>query len=142
MKRFAGADLQLGIREKEQKLGNYNLGFTTGKNAKAIKKYISHQVKKNDPVSIVRERNGCYILSSDRTQRIGQLSQKSTIAQAMRGQALTELQGFFISDIFCWTLEDTIKSDEKNGTNYASQWCEEAEGCAFVVAIAGYGTEV
>lgn len=142
MKRYAGADLQLGIREREQKLGNYNLGFTTGKDAKAIKKYISHQVKKNDPVSIIRVGNGCYILSSDRTQKIGQLSQKSTIAQAMRGQALTELQGFFISDIFCWTLEDTIKSDEKNGTNYASQWCEEAEGCAFVVTIAGYGTEV
>ena len=139
MKRYAGADLQLGIREKELKLGNYNLGFTTRKNARAIKEYISHQVKKNDPVSIVQERNGCYILSSDRTQRIGQLSQKSSIAQAMREQALTELQGFFISDIFCWTLEDTIKSDEKNGTDYASKWCEEAEGCAFVVAIAGYG---
>lgn len=139
MKRYAGADLQLGIREKEQKLGNYNLGFTTRENARAIKEYISHQVKKNDPVSIVQEGNGCYILSSDRTQRIGQLSQKSTIAQAMRGQAMTELQGFFISDIFCWTLEDTIKSDEKNGTDYASEWCEEAEGCAFVVTIAGYG---
>ena len=141
MKRFAGAELQLGIREKEQKLGNYNLGFTTGKNARAIKEYISHQVKKNDPVSIVREGNGCYILSSDRTQRIGQLSQKSTIAQAMREQALTELQGFFISDIFCWTLEDTIQSDAKNGTNYAVQWCEEARGLAFVIAIAGYGKE-
>ena len=139
MKRYAGADLQLGIREKEQKLGNYNLGFTTDKNARAIKEYISHQVKKNDPVSIVRERNGYYILSSDRTRKIGQLSQKSSIAQAMREQALTELQGFFISDIFCWTLEDTIKSDEKNGTDHASKWCEEAEGCAFVVAIAGYG---
>lgn len=141
MKRYAGAELQLGIREKEQKLGNYNLGFTTGKNARAIKEYISHQVKKNDPVSIVRERNGCYILSSDRRQKIGQLSQKSTIAQAMREQALTELQGFFISDIFCWTLEDTIQSDAKNGTNYAVQWCEEARGLAFVIAIAGYGKE-
>ena len=141
MKRYAGAELQLGIREKEQKLGNYNLGFTTGKNARAIKEYISHQVKKNDPVSIVREGNGCYILSSDRRQKIGQLSQKSTIAQAMREQALTELQGFFISDIFCWTLEDTIQSDAKNGTNYAVQWCEEARGLAFVIAIAGYGKE-
>lgn len=141
MKRYAGAELQLGIREKEQKLGNYNLGFTTGKDARAIKEYISHQVKKNDPVLIVREGNGCYILSSDRRQKLGQLSQKSTIAQAMREQALTELQGFFISDIFCWTLEDTIQSDAKNGTNYAVQWCEEARGLAFVIAIAGYGKE-
>lgn len=141
MKRFAGSDIEFGIREREQQLGNYNLGFTTGRDAREIKNYISNYVQKNDPVSIVREGNWCYILSCDGNRRIGQLSQQSTIARAMIAQGKAKLNGFFISDIFCWTLEDTKRSDEKNGTNYAARWSKEAQGLAFVVAIAGYGKE-
>ena len=141
MKRFAGSDIEFGIREREQQLGNYNLGFTTGRDAREIKNYISNYVQKNDPVSIVREGNWCYILSCDGNRRIGQLSQQSTIARAMIAQGKVKLNGFFISDIFCWTLEDTKRSDEKNGTNYAARWSKEAQGLAFVVAIAGYGKE-
>ena len=43
---------------------------------------------------------------------IGQLSKSSSIAKAMDDDNLSTLNGFYISDIFYWTYEDTLRSDE------------------------------
>ena len=66
------------------------------------------------------------------------------------------LTGFFVSDVFYWTYQDTVNSDERrvseyqsnSGTFYyrqpelyASKWCDDArkQGYIFIVNIAGYG---
>ena len=87
---------------------------------------------------------------------IGQLSKSSSIAKAMDDGKLSILNGFYISDVFYWTFEDTHNSDERrlaeyhknpNKYNYkmpemyASKWCDGAreQGFIFIVSISGYG---
>jgi hypothetical protein len=87
---------------------------------------------------------------------IGQLSKSSSITKAMDDGKLHILNGFYISDVFYWTFEDTQKSDKKRMTEYlknpgkykykepekyASKWCEGAkkQGFIFIVSISGYG---
>lgn len=66
------------------------------------------------------------------------------------------LNGFFVSDVFYWTYQDTLDSDARRldeyqsnpakyhyrtPETYASKWCDEAkrQGYIFIVNIAGYG---
>lgn len=78
---------------------------------------------------------------------VGQLSKSSSIVRQMQADEIEELTGFFVSDIFYWTYQDTLDADQratqKTGINpnYASKWCDEArkQGFIFIVDIAGYG---
>ena len=58
-----------------------------------------------------------------------------------RKKEIHTLYGFYISDICVWTYEETVKADEVNGTNFAKNWCHNAqkEGFVYVVQIAGFG---
>ena len=78
---------------------------------------------------------------------IGQLSSKSSIVQRMKVENLNRLNGFFVSDVFYWTYEDSIAADRRieseTGKNpdYASKWCDDArkQGYIYIINIAGYG---
>jgi hypothetical protein len=80
-------------------------------------------------------------------QIVGQLSKSSSIAQRMDDEEIKHLQGFFVSDVFYWTYEDSLLADQRNlrvngySTDYASKWCDEArkQGFIFIVSISGYG---
>lgn len=167
MQRFASLDDQWGIREREVSLGNYNIGYQANDyNFSRIKlnDWIEKNVQKNAPVYIER-----YDGINSRTNEpfhvynikysgvnIGQLSKSSSIAKAMDDKNLKTLNGFYVSDVFYWTFEDTEKSDERRMAEYlqnpgkyryrepemyASKWCAEAknQGYIFIVNIAGYG---
>ena len=51
------------------------------------------------------------------------------------------LKDYFVSNIFVWTYEDTLASDEANNTDFASKWSEKAkkQGYINIVQIAGFG---
>lgn len=145
--RYAGADPDLGFREKEPKIKNYNIGFfaNSESNYRNLQK-IFDTVQQNAPVTVQVDRSGRYP-SYDlwcNGIRVGQLSSSSSIAQEMKSKDCASLEGFFVSDVYYWGYEDTVKTDEKNGTNWAGRWCREAkeQGYIFIVGIAGYGHPV
>ena len=154
MKKYEGNDTSLGIRERHPGLDNYNIGFNAGYNFRNNKAIVNN-VEKNAPVIIQRydnkDRNGrdfhVYNVICN-GQVVGQLSRSSSIAQSMDDEGKKRLQGFFVSDVFYWTYQDSLLVDQRNqringySTDYASKWCDEAkyQGYIFIVSISGYGT--
>ena len=153
MSKYGGNDTSLGIRERNPGLDNYNIGYNAGYNFQNNSNIVN-RVEKNAPASI-QKHNG-----TDRYGRsfhvynvicngtvVGQLSRSSSIAQAMDSENINYLQGFFVSDVFYWTYQDSIIADQRNlrlrgyETDYASKWCDAAkqQGFIFIVSISGYG---
>lgn len=147
---YAGSDEQLGVREKEPGLRNYNLGYNVTDRNYCINNTIGQNIQKNDEVSVVRtckqSADGrAYSICSIHHAKgeIGQLSSSSSIKRTMDAQGINRLEGFFVSDIFAWTFEDSKKSDTKNQTNYSDRWGTQArnKGRVFIIEISGYGKE-
>ena len=48
---------------------------------------------------------------------------------------------FVINEIVIFSYEETLRSDEKNGTTYGTDWCPEArkQGYIYLVDFAGFG---
>ena len=153
MSKYEGDDTSLGIRERHPGLDNYNIGYNAGYNFRN-NKTIVNSVEKNAPVTIQRydntDRNGrsfhVYNVICN-GQVVGQLSRSSSIAQSMDDEEKRTLKGFFVSDVFYWTYQDSLTTDQRNlrvngySTDYASKWCDEAkrQGFIFIVSISGYG---
>ena len=153
MSKYEGDDTSLGIRERHPGLDNYNIGYNAGYNFRN-NKTIVNSVEKNAPVTIQRfdntDRNGrsfhVYNVICN-GQVVGQLSRSSSIAQSMDDEEIRTLKGFFVSDVFYWTYQDSLTTDQRNlrvngySTDYASRWCDEAkrQGFIFIVSISGYG---
>lgn len=162
MRRFTSLEDQWGIRERKVGLDNYNIGFNAGYNFNG-NKAIAYNVRKNDPVEIRRHRgitrNGQQFTTYNITHNgniVGQLSRRSSIAHRMETDDIELLTGFFVSDVFYWTYQDIVNSDERRVSEYqsnsetfyyrqpelyASKWCDDArkQGYIFIVNIAGYG---
>lgn len=166
MQRFKSNEDQWGIRERKVGLDNYNIGYNAGFNYKNFKEQTNNAmgIVKNAPVCIER-----YDGINNSTKEpfhvynikcfgvnIGQLSKSSSVAKAMDDGGLRVLNGFYISDVYYWTFDDTVKSDERRMAEYlknpakyryrvpkmyAPEWCEEARNqkFIFIVSIAGYG---
>ena len=157
IQRFASREDQWGIREREVGLDNYNIGYSANDynfNKIKLNDYIVYQIRKNDSLSVVRykgkKKNGEPFTSYNIVHNgkyVGQLSQKSNIAKRMDVENKDMLNGFFVSEVFYWTYEDTLTADKRaeeetgRNPNYASGWCAEAknQGYIFIVNIAGYG---
>lgn len=167
MRRFTSLEGQWGIRERNVGLDNYNIGFNTGKwfNSPNIdgNKAIASNVRKNDPVVIRRyrntDKNGQQFYTYNIIHKgsiVGQLSRRSSIANRMGTENKEILTGFFVSDVFYWSYQDTLDADERKDKEFqknpakfnykkpepfAPKWCENArkQGYVFIVDIAGYG---
>ena len=161
--KYAGEDNSLGIRERNPGLDNYNIGYNAGYNFKSNRSILKY-VEKNAPVAIQRfdrtnrqtgESFSVYEIICGGTT-VGQLSKSSTIRQRMQEDRITRLNGFFVSDVFYWTYQDSVDADKRRQQdyeanpwkynylepeNYASRWCEEArkQGFIFIVSISGFG---
>ena len=61
-----------------------------------------------------------------------------------QNEGISNLNGFFVSNVFVWTYEDTLNSDKANNTDFAKFWCDAAKqnGYIYVVQIAGFGTKI
>lgn len=162
MQRFTSLEDQWGIRERKVGLDNYNIGFNARFKFHG-NKAIAYNVRKNDPVIIKR------YIGMDKIGRpfttyniihngsiVGQLSRSSSIDHRMRTNNIELLTGFFVSDVFYWSYQDTLDADKrkekeflknpakfnfKKPEPFATKWCEDArkQGYVFIVDIAGYG---
>jgi hypothetical protein len=133
--KYIAKDDNLGVRERKVGL---NIGFNARDNYNNFEN-ITYKLQKNTSAKIQRFGKKYNIVVDDLI--VGQLSRQSSIVEKMERNNLTSLSGFFVSDIFYWSFQDTLKVDERNGTNYAINWCDAArkKGHIFIVNIAGYG---
>lgn len=162
MRRFTSLEDQWGIRERKVGLDNYNIGFNAGFIFHS-NKAIAYNVRKNDPVVIKRHIGMTKYGRPFTTYNIihngsivGQLSSSSSIAHRMETNDIELLTGFFVSDVFYWSYQDTLDADKrkekeflknpakfnyKKPEPFAPKWCENArnQGYIFIVNIAGYG---
>ena len=69
------------------------------------------------------------------------MSGGSRIAKMASKNNLACINGFFVSDISVWRLEDSEKADKKSGTDFTRNWQSKARGKGYVliVQIAGIG---
>lgn len=144
-------DSRLGVTEREASIGNYVLSYAAQPRNFQMNEYIRNNVKKDDPVEIVRvERsyNGRYYyvyeIQHD-NKAIGQLNsngkKKSNIVIEAEKNGLSRLKGFFISNVCVWTHQDSLDYDKKNDTTYTNIWCPQSieQGYVMLVQIAGFG---
>lgn len=106
-----------------------------------IDNYVYNNVSKDEPVLLTSDSFGNYYIKHNNSY-IGRLSGKSTIKTRAWADGKTILSDFYISSVFVWTYEDTIKSDEAKGTDFAKMWSDRAkqQGYINIVQIAGFGT--
>ena len=130
------------LRYTEPKAGvdKYYLSFTAQDKKFYLNEYIKKSIKKDDPIEVkVGDQWGNYYIFHNGIG-IGRLSRKSTIMIRAKSDGVKGLKNFFVSNIFVWRYEDTLKAD----VAFAEQWCEEAKqkGFIYVVQIAGFGTKI
>ncbi len=132
----------LRYTETDPGLDKYFLSFSAKDRLfEQIDPYILNYVKKDDPVVVYKDQYGNFCIKHN-NRPIGRLSKNSTIAKRAAEKNVNELSDFYISSIFVWTYEDTIKSDEINHNDFTQMWSENAkkQGYINIVQIAGFGT--
>ena len=115
-----------------------------------VNDYIKTNLKSGDLVSIKLTLNGgfeFYELIDSHGKIVGQLSnpQGHLHEEKYRKQAALRkdgLKGFVINEIVQFSYRETVESDLKNNTSYASSWCEAAkiQGYIYLVDFAGFGS--
>ncbi len=141
---------QLGI-PADAGLNKINIGWSAKEynfNNK-INIYIKKNLKSGDEVKIRLTQNGVYefyeIIDSSGVV-IGQLSQPQGLRNEEKHRKQVALRrnglsGFTINEIVQFSYQETLESDKKNGTTYASNWCQGARnlGYVYLVDFAGFG---
>ena len=142
--------LALGI-PAEPGISKLNIGWSAKEfnYKKGVNEYIKKNLKSGDEVSIKLTTNGGFefyeIITLTNTV-VGQLSKPQGLPYeekykkqlALRKNGLNK---FVINEIVEFSYDETLKSDEKNGTNFAKDWCQEAksQGYVYLVDFAGFG---
>lgn len=109
--------------------------------------YIERYIAKNELLTIEPHINQ----SGEETYQIrhhsiavGQLSNKSKILndqkKKLNGMGLPILSGIFVSEVYVWTLEDTLKYDAEKNKDFIKYWSESAKqkGYIYIVDFGGY----
>lgn len=109
--------------------------------------YIERYIAKNELLTIEPHINQ----SGEETYQIrhhsiavGQLSNKSKILndqkKKLNGMGLPILSGIFVSEVYVWTLEDTLKYDAEKNYDFIKYWSESAKqkGYIYIVDFGGY----
>lgn len=144
MQKIRRQDARLGWNDKAG-IDKYFLSFLATdwyfKNNAYVEKYLG----KNEPLTIEPHSSGDKYQIKHNGTVIGQLSRNSEIlrkAQNNResGMKLPNLSGIFVSEVYVWTWEDTLKYDELHDTNFQKFWGEPArrKGYIYIVDFAGY----
>lgn len=132
----------LRYTEPKPGLDKYYLSYTAQTRIfENVDSYVLNQIKKDDPVEIVRDQYGNYFIVHN-GHNIGRLSSRSTIKYRAEEDGKTLLKNFFVSNVFVWTYEDTLAYDNANNTDFATRWSPAAiqQGYINIVQIAGFGT--
>ena len=82
----------------------------------------------------------CMDKTNGQIRQIGALSKGENWYVNRACQGVSRIDGLFVSDVYVWRYEDTLRTDKAKNTTYASQWTQEAiqYGSVLIVDIAGY----
>lgn len=127
-----------------QGLDKFNMSFTVSNFA--VNEMIRSRISKNDNVYLERNRfsDAWNVMYVDKTNRkiiqIGALSKDENGYVNRACQGVLRIDDIFVSDVYVWRYEDTLRIDRAKNTTYASQWTQEAiqYGSVLIVDIAGY----
>lgn len=124
----------------QQGLDKFNLGYPASTGFRASS-YIESQVEKNDEITLERQRYGWFLTIGRHT--VGKLSNNESRILDRHCDGEDFIDGIFVSDVFVWRYEDTLRIDRQRGTDFAKSWSESAKerGYIYVVDIAGYTGE-
>lgn len=149
MTKIAGQDTQLGWNDKPE-IDKFFLSFAAINNFFSCNQYIEKGVSKNDQLTLNQYINS-YGTSTYNVVHNGhvvaRLSRKSKIlskavaeSRDMGTTGLPQLNGLFVSEVYVWTWEDTVRYDEENSTDFCKFWGDAAKqkGYIYIVDFAGY----
>lgn len=147
MNKIANQDTKLGWHDKPE-IDKFFLSFSATDYYFGCNNYIEREISKNDILTLVPTNNDkrSYNLCHN-GYVVGRLSRKSKILNKVVEQtnqngnsALPILKGLFVSEVYVWTWNDTVKFDEENATDFKKYWCDSAKqkGFIYIVDFAGY----
>ncbi len=132
----------LRYTEKKPGLDKYYLSFAAQEIVfQNVNYHIETKVRKDDPVSIIFDKGNYYVVHDGCF--VGRLASGSSIVRLANADHITQMDGFFVSNVLVWTYKDTLAFAETHpGSTYAEKWCERAkkQGYINIVQIAGFGT--
>ncbi len=120
-------------------IDKYFIGWGATDSGNAIFNTIEQTLKFGSTILLQRRQNNWFLCLGN--SKIGCLSNKISTSLSARANGHNTIQGFRISNIHKWTLEDTRKSDLRNNTNYEAIWTETAKqrGYIYLIEFSGYG---
>jgi ATP-dependent DNA helicase RecQ len=120
-------------------LDKYFIGWGATDSGNEVFNTIEQNLKFGSPISLRKATNNWFLNLNG--SRIGCLSKKVSNYLSTKSNDHTTIDGFRVSNIYKWTLEDTKKFDSKNNTNFENSWTETAKqrGYIYLIEISGYG---
>ncbi|MBY5950540.1 UvrD-helicase domain-containing protein [Algoriphagus marincola] len=111
-------------------------------NRKSINQGIKSKVRSGDAVYVKKNVGEQYTFTELYHTEMDDYPIGSISKSSGRLKEYDLITGYVVNEVVVWTFEDSVKSDERNGTNYSLKWCQEAKdkGYVYVVDFAGYGT--
>lgn len=129
---------QLGI-SVEAGFEKYFISWGATENGNVTFNSVEQNLKSGSPVALRKATKNWFLYSNG--LRIGCLSNKLSESLSLKVNGHTTIEGFRVTNICKWTLEDTKNYDDKNGTNFEMHWSEKAKlrEYIYLVEFSGFG---
>lgn len=122
-------------------IAKYFIGWGATDNGDSVFNMIEQNLKFGSTISLRKATNNWFLNFNG--SRIGCLSNRISNYLSSKANGHTVIQGFRVSNIYKWTLEDTINYDLNNdGANFEQFWTDTAKqrGYIYLIEFSGYGT--
>jgi len=121
-------------------IDKYFIGWGATDSGNSVFNTIEQTLKFGSTISLRKATHNWFLTLNG--SRIGCLSKKVSNYLSTRTNGHTKIDGFRVSNIYKWTLEDTQKFDSNNGTTFETSWTDTAKqrGYIYLIEFSGYGT--
>ena len=121
-------------------IDKYFIGWGATDSGNSVFNTIEQTLKFGSTISLRKATNNWFLTLNG--SRIGCLSNRVSNYLSTKTNGHTAIDGFRVSNIYKWTLEDTRKFDLKNNTNFENSWTAIARqrGYIYLIEFSGYGT--
>lgn len=123
-------------------IDKYFIGWGATDGGNSVFNIIEQTLKFGSTISLRKATNNWFLTFNG--SRIGCLSKKVSNYLSIKANGHTRIDGFRVSNIYKWTLEDTRKFDLKNNTTFENSWTDIAKqrGYIYLIEFSGYGNVV
>jgi ATP-dependent DNA helicase RecQ len=120
-------------------IDKYFIGWGATDSGNAVFNTIEQTLKFGSTISLRKATNNWFLNFNG--SRVACLSIKVSNYLSTKTNGYTAIDGFIVSNIYKWTLEDTKKFDLKNNTTFENSWTDIAKqrGYIYLIEFSGYG---